>query len=67
MRKGEFKLPKELHADIAIVGGSTGGCTAALKAVARPDPNMNPGNGYESRLCHEPKAAIGVFKSIGSL
>jgi hypothetical protein len=56
-------LPEELHADIAIVGGCTGGCAAALTAVVRPVPDLNPGNGYESRLCHEPKAAIGVLKS----
>jgi hypothetical protein len=59
-------LPEELHADIAIIGGSTGGCAAALTAVARSVPNLNPDNGYESRLCHVPKAAIGVLKSIGA-
>jgi FAD dependent oxidoreductase len=113
---------RELHADVVIIGGGTGGCAAALAAAksgksvimteetdwiggqftsqavppdehpwieqfgctrsyrtfrdsvrdyyrnhypmtaeARVIPNLDPGNGSVSRLCHEPKVALAVF------
>lgn len=113
------------HVDILIVGGSTGGCAAALAAVslgyrvvlteetrwiggqltaqavppdehpwieqfgctrryrqfrdgvrryyrdhypltpaARADPYLNPGNGYVSRLCHEPRVGLTVLEQM---
>lgn len=113
---------RELHADVVIIGGGTGGCAAALAAAksgksvimteetewiggqftsqavppdehpwieqfgctrsyrtfrnsvrdyyrnhypmtaeARAIPNLNPGNGSVSRLCHEPRVALAVF------
>ena len=115
----------ESRADILIVGGSTGGCAAALAATslglrvilteetrwiggqltsqavppdehpwieqfgctrryrqfrdgvrqyyrdhypltpaARADPYLNPGNGYVSRLCHEPRVGLAVLEQM---
>ena len=116
---------KELTCDIAILGGGTGGCAAALAAARQgrtvvmteetdwiggqltaqavpPDehpwieqfgctrsyrefrnrvrdyyrrnypltaeayrtPNLNPGNGSVSRLCHEPRVALAVLREM---
>jgi hypothetical protein len=113
---------KELAADLVIIGGSVGGCAAALSAArhglrvilteetdwiggqltaqavppdenpwietvggtrtflnlrqrirdyycrnypltaeARANPNLNPGNGWVSRLCHEPRVSLAVL------
>ncbi len=117
----------EKHADILIVGGSTGGCAAALAAAslgykvilteethwiggqltsqavppdehpwieqfgctrryrqfrngvrqyyrdhypltpqARADATLNPGNGWVSRLCHEPRIGVAVLEQLMS-
>ena len=116
-------LGNELSADLVIVGGSLGGCAAALAALrnglrvvmteetdwiggqltsqavppdehqwietrganrsyrelrnrirdyyrrvyplteaAKAKPNLNPGNGSVSRLCHEPRVALAVLR-----
>ena len=115
----------DIHTDILIVGGGTGGCAAAMSATsmgmhvimteptdwiggqltsqtvppdehswierfgctgrfrayrngvrkyyrdnypltdaARSDPYLNPGNGYVSRLCHEPRVALAVLEQM---
>ncbi|MEO1971748.1 MAG: FAD-dependent oxidoreductase, partial [Pirellulaceae bacterium] len=117
------KRTKETSADVVIVGGSLGGCAAAIAALrnglrvvlteetdwiggqltsqavppdehrwiethganasyrrlrsrirdyyrrhypltdaARQQPNLNPGNGTVSRLCHEPRVALAVLR-----
>src|SRR5205085_12210121 len=128
---GLLSLPKnllaahELHCDIAVIGGGTGGCAAALAAAragarvvlteetdwlggqltsqavppdehpwiesfgctrlyrrfrdgvrdyyrrhypltaeARAVPNLNPGSGGVSRLCHEPRVALAVLNDL---
>ncbi|MDF2958550.1 MAG: dependent oxidoreductase [Paenibacillus sp.] len=122
--KGQKEL-KEMHADLVIIGGGTGGCSAALAACkmgkrvvmteetawiggqltsqavppdehkwieqfgctrsyrqfregvrdyyrrhfpmtaeARSNPRLNPGNGYVSRLCHEPRTALAVIHEM---
>jgi hypothetical protein len=33
-----------------------------LTAAARENPNLNPGNGSVSRLCHEPRVALAVLQ-----
>lgn len=129
MKPGRFSesgnRPKELKADVAIIGGGVGGCAAAI-AIARnggrvllteetdwiggqltsqavpPDehryiehcgctrsyrefrnrvrafyrrnyplaaeayshPELNPGNGSVSRLCHEPRVALAVLMEM---
>ncbi len=116
-------IGRELAADVVIVGGSLGGCAAAIAALrnglkvvmteetdwiggqltsqavppdehgsietrganrsyrelrtrireyyrrnypltqaARAKPNLNPGNGSVSRLCHEPRVALAVLQ-----
>lgn len=35
-----------------------------LTAEARANPLLNPGNGYVSRLCHEPKVALAVLEAM---
>lgn len=35
-----------------------------LTAEARNDALLNPGNGYVSRLCHEPKVALAVIEQM---
>lgn len=118
-------MNRELHADIVIIGGSLGGCAAALGAAQRgkkiimteetdwiggqltsqavpPDEHpwieqfgctatyrqfrnqvrqyyrehyplteqassniwLNPGNGWVSKLCHEPKVALAVLQNM---
>jgi len=118
-------LPKELKADLIIIGGGTGGCAAALAGVrnglrvilteetdwlggqltqqavppdehpwiegfggtrsyrnfrsqireyyrgnypltseARTRPELNPGNGTVSRLCHEPRVALAILEQL---
>jgi hypothetical protein len=32
-----------------------------LNETARQNPNLNPGNGWVSRLCHEPRVALAVL------
>jgi hypothetical protein len=117
--------PKELAADVVIIGGGLGGCAAALAAArnglrvilteetdwiggqltsqavppdenpwietfgatrsfldlrrrirdyylrnypltaeARARPDLNPGNGNVSRLCHEPRVALAVLEDL---
>lgn len=36
----------------------------ALTAAARALPRLNPGNGWVSRLCHEPKVALAVLEAM---
>lgn len=116
---------KELAADLVVIGGSVGGCAAALAAArnglrvilteetdwiggqltsqavppdenawietcggtrsylnlrqeirdyylrhypltaeARAKPYLNPGNGWVSRLCHEPRVALAVLQQL---
>ncbi|MBO7747685.1 FAD-dependent oxidoreductase [Paenibacillus sp. MWE-103] len=118
-------MTEELHADLVIIGGGTGGCAAALAAAkmgltvimteetpwiggqltsqavppdehpwieqfgctrsyrrfrdgvrqyyrdyfpltpeARANVQLNPGNGWVSRLCHEPRAALAVLRNL---
>ena len=33
-----------------------------LTAEARGNPHLNPGNGWVSRLCHEPRVALAVLE-----
>lgn len=115
----------EMHADVVIIGGGTGGCAAALSAArmgrtvimteethwiggqltsqavppdehpwieqfgctrsyrrfrdgvrryyrmyfpltaeARASEFLNPGNGFVSRLCHEPRSALAVLEQL---
>jgi len=122
-RTGDQSSGKELRADVVIIGGSLGGCAAALAALrnglkvimteetdwiggqltsqsvppdehrwiethganqsyrdlrtrirdyyrrnypltksARANPNLDPGNGSVSRLCHEPRVALAVLR-----
>jgi hypothetical protein len=117
--------PKELRADVVIIGGGLGGCAAALAAArnglqvilteqtdwiggqltaqavppdenpwietfggtrsyldlrrrirdyylrnfpltaaARAQPWLNPGNGWVSRLCHEPRVSVAVLHEL---
>jgi hypothetical protein len=35
-----------------------------LRASAQSDERLNPGNGWVSRLCHEPKVALHVLESM---
>lgn len=35
-----------------------------LTAAARANPNLNPGNGAVSRLCHEPRVALAVLEAM---
>ena len=117
--------PKELRADLVIIGGGLGGCAAALAAArnglrvimteetdwiggqltsqavppdenqwierhggtlsyqdlrnrirdyyrrnfpltdaAKAEPQLNPGNGAVSRLCHEPRVALAALNEI---
>lgn len=35
-----------------------------LTHKARTNPLLNPGNGYVSRLCHEPRVALAVIKNM---
>ncbi len=35
-----------------------------LTAAARADPRLNPGNGWVSRLCHEPRVALAVIEAM---
>lgn len=35
-----------------------------LTAAARADPRLNPGNGWVSPLCHEPRVASAVLESL---
>lgn len=35
-----------------------------LNALARQNAELNPGNGFVSRLCHEPKVAHAVFRQM---
>ncbi len=117
--------PRELAADLVIIGGGTGGCAAALAAArhglrvimteetdwiggqftaqavppdenpwietfggtrtyldlrhrireyyrrnypltpaARATPHLNPGNGWVSRLCHEPRVALAALHEL---
>lgn len=35
-----------------------------LKEEARGNPRLNPGNGWVSRLCHEPKVALHVIEGL---
>lgn len=118
-------MSKELHADLVIIGGGTGGCAAALAAAkmglsvvmteetpwiggqltsqavppdehpwieqfgctrsyrqfregvrqyyrdhfpltteARANVTLNPGNGWVSRICHEPRTALAVLRNM---
>ena len=118
-------MSKEMHADLVIIGGGTGGCAAALAAAkmgvtvimteetpwiggqltsqavppdehpwieqfgctrsyrrfregvrqyyrdyfpltteARANVMLNPGNGWVSRICHEPRTALAVLRHM---
>lgn len=35
-----------------------------LRAEARHDPRLNPGNGWVSPLCHEPRVALAVLEAM---
>lgn len=35
-----------------------------LTPAARSDPHLNPGNGWVSRLCHEPKVGLAVLNQM---
>jgi hypothetical protein len=35
-----------------------------LTAAAREDPALNPGNGWVSRLCHDPRVAVAVLHGM---
>ncbi len=35
-----------------------------LTAAARADPQLNPGNGWVSRLCHEPRVGLAVLEQM---
>ncbi|MBI5381917.1 MAG: FAD-dependent oxidoreductase [Opitutae bacterium] len=35
-----------------------------LRPEMRDDPRLNPGNGWVSPLCHEPRVALAVFESL---
>jgi len=35
-----------------------------LTSVARADPHLNPGAGYVSRICHEPRVALAVLEQM---
>ncbi len=35
-----------------------------LKATVRDDPRLNPGNGWVSPLCHEPRVALAVLEAM---
>lgn len=35
-----------------------------LSAEAREDPHLNPGEGWVSQLCHEPRVALAVIESM---
>jgi hypothetical protein len=35
-----------------------------LTAVARAQPYLNPGNGWVSRLCHEPRVSVAVLQQL---
>jgi hypothetical protein len=35
-----------------------------LTAAARANPRLNPGNGWVSRLCHEPRVALAVLEAM---
>jgi hypothetical protein len=35
-----------------------------LTPAARADPHLNPGNGYVSRLCHEPRVGLAVLDQM---
>jgi hypothetical protein len=37
---------------------------APLTAEARANPTLNPGNGWVSRLCHDPRVAVGVLHQM---
>lgn len=35
-----------------------------LTSAARSDPHLNPGNGWVSRLCHDPRIAVAVLHQL---
>lgn len=37
---------------------------APLTTQARANPTLNPGNGWVSRLCHDPRVAVGVLHQM---